>query len=304
MTLSYGVKVSKPGQDVKTSENIDTQFSTKFSTLKMLTWDDVSITTNGSGDGAVSIEHDLGFAPAHYVFRKGTAQLTFLDASSHANSFTPVTGCANLWMGGNYFTVYSNPTHLVIEAAGQEPNTTYYFRYYLFIDLAEDYTGVAGITLDKHYGIKVSKDGFDVKTAKEYQLAYSQNYKSLQYYDENYKTQILSLPLTIADPQDTTLECGTYVDINHGLGYPAFFIAYALTALSDGFNVLIPYSKYYGTIFSSGGIEAIDGFCDSTKIRLSFYRKSVASSIVENGAIFPEQSIKIKCFIFTEDLSA
>ncbi len=78
----YGVKASKPGNDVKTAVIAATQFSTKYSTLKIYLQGDTSFTTDGSGAGSVEITHGLGFAPAFYVFRKGTASFSFLDASS------------------------------------------------------------------------------------------------------------------------------------------------------------------------------------------------------------------------------
>jgi hypothetical protein len=299
--MDFGARTSKTGKDAQTGIDLDQTFSSKFSTLKLYAWDDIELTTDGSGNGTVSVEHNMGYAPAHFVFRKGTASLSFLDASSYSNAFVPITGVTNLWMSNNYFRVYTDSTHLVIETDGQDASTTYYFRYYILVDLAQVFTGSSGISKTNDFGLKISQDGHDVRTAEEYQMAYSQKYKSLQYYDENYKTQELTLPYTMADPYDLTLECGTYVDINHGLGYPPFFIAYALNGLGNSLNVLIPYQFYTGTIFGGAGFEAIDGFCDSTRVRLTFYRKSIATA-TSNGGKFEAKTIKLKCFIFTEDL--
>jgi hypothetical protein len=312
MPLSYGAKVSKTGYDVKTSTSVDTPFSSKFSTLKILMQGDTSFTTDGSGNGSVSISHDLGYAPAHYVFRKVTAGYAFLDASTYSNSFVPLTKVPSIWAGDNAvnglsdFQAYTTSTALVIESGGASPNTTYNFRYYIFVDLAQDFSGSAGITLNKDYGLKVSKDGYDVKTAKEYQMAYSQKYKSLQYYDESYKTQDLTLPSFWASIVDTDVEAGTYVDFTHGLGYQPFYFAFAYDVPftgASGYNVFTPYGVDYSNLATSQqGYINIDSFCDSTRVRVSFTERSITTG-TNSGPVFNSSTITIKCFIFTENLT-
>jgi hypothetical protein len=264
------------------------------------------LTTDGSGNGTVSVEHNMGYAPAHFVFRKGTAQYTFLDASSYSNAFIPVGFESDLWMGEKRFNCYTTSTHLVINADGQDASTTYYFRYYLLVDLAEEFTGTGGIEKTNNFGLKISRDGYDVTTAEEYQMAYSQKYKSLQYYDENYKTQELSLPNFWASAVDTEVEAGTYVDILHGLGYPPFFLAFvelpADYVVDDIItNAPIPfYATWYQVPPADGGWMKIDGFCDANRVRVSF---TEVSDYQGSAHEFEAITIKIKVFIFTEDLS-
>ncbi|HEX9063136.1 MAG TPA: hypothetical protein VF941_23430 [Clostridia bacterium] len=304
MTLDFGVKVSKVNQDVKTALDKDIQFSSKFSTLKILGKGDTSLTTDGSGNGSVSVAHNLGYSPAYLVFRKGTASFSFLDASTYANSFTPVTDVPSLWFGQNSFTTYTNTSNLVISASSLAANTTYNFRYYYLVDLAQSYSGASGISLVDDYGLKVSQANNDVKTGTEYNMGYSQKYKSLQYYDVSYQTQSLSLPLMYSDPMQKTVEAGTYVDIDHGLGYQPFFMAWALNAFASGQNIFVPFQQGYGNLAANqDGIKSVDGFCDSTRIRLSFYEKSVATANNVNGPKFQALTVTIKCIIFTENLT-
>jgi len=305
MALDYGLKVTKPGQDVQSVADKDVVFSTKFSTLKIYLSGTVTLTTDGSGNGSATVTHNLGFAPAFYVFRKGTAQYTFLDASSYADSFVPQTNIESIWIPGN-FEIYTNSTQLVINASAQGAATTYTFKYYILVDLAGDFSGNDNVNHQFDYGFKVSKEGVDVNTAKEYELAYSSLYKSLQYFDESYKTQELTLPLMFADIGEQSVYSGTYVDINHGLGYPPFFLAWVQDYVETGYNAILPIGTGYNTILSGlqDSYETIDGFSDSTKVRISWLRHSQTDSSGYITYTFPSQTIKIKCIIFTENLLA
>lgn len=306
----YGAKISKEAQDVFTALDKDLQYSSKFSTLKVLQRGDAVLTTDGSGNGTVTVPHNLGFAPAHFIFRKGTASFSLLDASTYPNAFVPIANLGSIWMGNVTFDVYTTTTDLVIKAKGAGASTTYNFHYLLTIDLAQAFTGNAGITLADGYGLKVSKDGVDVKTGQEYQMSYSQKYRSLQYYDENYMTQALTLPELNSTMFDSPQQAGTYVDFMHGLGYPPFFLCWAYNALNAGQNVLVPFYNNYGNFATGyGGYKAVDGFCDSNRVRISFSEESTAAALGVggangNGQILPATTIGIKCIIFTEDLTA
>lgn len=301
MALDYGIKVTKPGQDVDTVADVDVMFSTKFSTLKVYLEGTVTLTTDGSGNGSATVNHNLGFAPAFYVFRKGTAQYTFLDASSYANSFVPEVNIQSIWIPGK-FEIYTNTSQLVITATSQSLSTTYTFKYYILVDLAGNFSGSDNVSHQHDYGFKVSKEGKDVHTAKEYELAYSSLYKSLQYFDENYKTQEITLPLMYADPGETSVYSGTYVDINHGLGYPPFFLAFATGFIDAGYNVLVPAAVGYDTVDAPESYESVEGFADSTKVRLSWVRHSQSDSDGDRATTFLAKSITLKCIIFSENL--
>jgi hypothetical protein len=308
----YGIKATPPGVDVSSGSGTAVNFSSKFSTLKILSSGRGTITTNGSGNGTLTIAHNLGYAPAYYVFRKGTANFSFLDASSYGSSYAPVTKTPSTWLEDNslnslsMFDSYTDGTNLIVTAGSATPSTNYVFKYYIFVDLAQSYSGTQGITLTGDYGMKVSKSGIDVKTAKEYELVYSNRYKSLQYYDVSYKTANLSLPIMYASPIDSDVKTGTYVDFEHGLGYPPFFLVYGYNIPFNnflGYNIFIPNGNYPGLLASNtGGMRVVDAFCDATRIRVSFVERSVTTG-ANNGPYFPAGTITVKCFPFAEDLS-
>jgi len=294
MAVDYGIKVTKPGADISTVSDKDSVFSSKYSTLKIYLEGDISLTTNGSGNGSNSVAHNLGFAPAFLCFRKGTAQFTYLDVSSYANSFIPDPGNYSNWIANNDKLVsYTDDTNFYVQAYGAAASTTYNFRYYILVDLAQSFTGEDGVSPLEDYGIKISQTGYDVKTAKEYQLVYSSRYKALQYYDESYQTYNLTLPAMWASPIATSAQEGVYVDIAHGLGYPPVFLAF--------FNgKAIPYIDINS---SNNPYYEVGGFCDATRVRLSFWRKSTWSSGAYDRK-WSAETVTVKVFIFTKDLTA
>lgn len=67
MTLNYGMKVSKPGIDVKTATDPQLVFSSKFDTFRVHSTGIGSFTANGALQTA-TIAHSLGYVPAFMVF--------------------------------------------------------------------------------------------------------------------------------------------------------------------------------------------------------------------------------------------
>lgn len=298
--MDYGLKISTPNNDVYTQGQAALAFSSKYPSLKLIKAGDISVTTNGSGDATNSVNHGFGFAPAYFAFQKATAQWTLLDASSYANSFVSDPGTGNKWGGTyhNYLHVYTDANNIYLQAKGAAPSTTYTIHYLLFMDLAEPFSG-ADISVDHDYGFKVSREGTDVRDAKQVDLAYSSRYKAIQYYDVNYKTTTLTLPLMFATQVDTAPEEGTYVDINHGLGYPPFFLAYFR---SDAYNPTVSFSvPFVGLNSADNETDAVSSFCDATRVRISFWRKSYWYGFVDPS--WSAETVTVKIYIFTEDLT-
>lgn len=67
MAKDYGIKISKPGFDVKTAADKDLVFSSKFDTFRVHSTGIGSFTANGSAQTA-TIPHSLGYVPAFMVF--------------------------------------------------------------------------------------------------------------------------------------------------------------------------------------------------------------------------------------------
>lgn len=305
----WGLRISQTGVDAKTAAGTQLQFSSKYSTLKILNEGTTSLTTDGSGNGTASVAHNLGYAPAHYVWLLGTANFPFLDSGTYGTAYAPITQSGGLWLANQgAISAYTNSGSLIITAGSAAATTTYNFKYYYLVDLGQAYSGTAGITLVDDYGLKVSKDTYDVKSSPEYNMVYSQKYKSLQYYDVLYGTASISLPLAYADPLQQTVETGSYIDILHGLGYPPFFLAWGfnfpLMGTLANQNVFAPQLSGRAVLAAhQAGSAVIDGWCDATRVRLTFYEKSTATANNVNGPQFAAKTVTFKYIIFTEDLS-
>lgn len=299
MTL-YGMKVSKAGDDVKLVTNLnDLVYLSENNTLKLYKWGNLQLTTNGSGNGSASFTHNLNYAPAFFVFRKGTAHYNFLDAGTYANAFFPLGGI-NLFSDGvihHAFKAYSDASNVTITCTSGTPNTTFTFRFYILVDLSQTFSNPDNVTHLKDWGIKCSKAGVDVKTAAEYNLTQSSRYKSLQFYPQSvYNLTLNNMDAFFASPVDTYVEQGTYIDITHNLGYAPFFLAFAKIGTV---NTILPfYSENSIDLFN----YSVEGFADSTKIRLYHWRSSTyANSILYDN--WSSETLELKLFVFTENLA-
>lgn len=302
---NYGIKI---GSNVLTDTDLALDDTSKYSSLKFFKWGNAQFTTNGSGVGSTSITHGLGYAPMSIVFRKFTAQWSspdnILPTTSYANSFGHI-GAANYYGGNNGaididFDVTVDDDKLYISDSGNgslAASTTYYFRYYILVDLSQAFTSASNISLTGDYGYKVSKPGKDVLTADEYDMASSSKYKSVQFYSNHVVSTTLTLPVMFSSIYDTYVEEATYVDFNHSLGYQPFFLAY----FGDSPNTYLTGIPYY----SENGIDtpnfSVSGFCDSSKVRIYFWRSSQYFGGVQDT--WPAQTITVKCIIFTENLA-
>ena len=304
------MKVGPSGQNVKSITNhADLLFTSKYPTLKLYAWDDVSVTTNSSGVGSTNVTHGFGYAPAMEVWRKGTASWSFLSgATTYPNSFFPL-GSANFYADGGVSKVhasmnyYTDDDKLYINVDAGVASTTYYFRYFIWVDNIETFSSAGGPGTLGDYGFKVAKAGFDVKTAKEYQLAYSTKYKTLQFYDQNDYSEDISLPAMFASPYDTYVDEGVYIDFNHNLGFAPFFKAFAYGADVKNItspttkNIKLPYHEVHSSSQSPYFTWSCSGFSDATRVRIYFWRSSTYNS----GTIYHNWdadtiTIKLKAF--------
>ena len=308
-----GIKVSKDGDSAYNQSVKLLAFHSDYPVLKAFKIGNASITCNSLGSGSTTIAHGLSYPPAFQVFAKATARDWFDSGSStYANAFFP-TGHFNDWYEHKYLefiSVTADSTNLQINTIGNVAafaNKTLNFRYYLFVDLSETFTG-ADTTPTDTYGFKVSQVGEDVKSTKEYKLSASSAYKTLQFHDvHKYENKEITLPKMFATRYDTDTEEGTYVDYNHGLGYQPFFVAYFESSrLGSTLLYEAPHTEYatspYGPV---AGLWSVTGFADATKIRLSFYRRSIydtsTSSVLGNWT--SSEDITLKLLVFTENLA-
>lgn len=309
MAENHGMKVSPPGSDVKTVTDLESRFTSKFSYMKVYKWDTVTFTIPGSGNYTHTIPHDLDYAPAFDVFVKGTAAFSFLTATTYPNAWFPIGG-SNRWFNQNEaggLFAYSDADNLYIQAKGVFKGATITIKYYLLVDPIQEYTSASGIAITDDYGLKVSKTGKEVRTAEEYDMRFSTKYKILQYYKESIKQETLTLPEMWASYGDQEVEEATYVDFIHGLGYAPYFQAYFIPTGS----VLreVPYSEndlFYdsGALYYDDTVYEVSAWCDATRIRVTFWRKSawVAPDWYANRT-FSQQTITIRVVPFAENLA-
>jgi hypothetical protein len=303
---SYGVKVSPPGSDVKSVTDLNARLTSKFGTIKWYLSGSAQFTTNGSGVGSVTIAHSMGYVPICMVFRKFTAQYTFLASTSYSNAFYPLTKGYNAYAPGNGtgFIYETDGTNLVISSipgsSGVSPSTTYNFFYLIFVDPSQDFSGSENITTNKSHGLKVSYPGVDVKTGKEYEMYYSSKYKALQYYDNHIVSESLSLPEMWASRVDSNVQSATYVDFNHNLGYPPLFLAFSNLGTANLYEV--PYAETFQSGPTIIGVEEVSAWCDSSRVRFVFRRQSIAASGEDYGQGFSSRTISARVIMFTENL--
>lgn len=303
MPGDYGLKVSAPGTDARNVSAKDALFNTNYSALKVYQWVNLQVVTNGSGNGSATVAHSLGYAPAFFVFRNGTAHWATLDASSYANSWFPVGG-VNYWAGTDHEHIYAygDDTNVGVSINGGTPSTTYNFRVYILVDNSKVFSSAGVYGLNKDWGFKVSKPGYSVLTAEEYNMVYSSKYKTLQYYDVNKVSDTLNLPIMFSSIVDTDVEEGTYVDWQHGLGYAPFFLAYFSSNVApygtDNEIFEVPFSIVLSN--ASAPAYSITGFSNSSFVRLSFWRASHYTGLFDT---WQDETITLKLIVFTENLA-
>jgi hypothetical protein len=301
---NYGIKVAQSGDDVLSVADKGLVFSSKYNTLKIFKKGEKTITTNGSGIGSGTVAHNLGYAPTFHVFRKGTASwqrnnAASIDSSTYTNSYFPNPGTPHNWI--NYHAssrISSNSTNLNFYIQGAN-NTSYTFTYFIFFDLAEEYTDNAPVG-SSNYGIKIAQPDKDVFDQKDFQLGFSSRFRPLNFNNVKSNTITISLPAIAPSFVDQEPEEAVYAEITHGMGYPPLF--FGMFKYSSG---TVARETSYGSNSSSldlglgGLIETIDSWCDSTRIRFSFWRKAY----YEASDSWTAQTLTIKYLIFNEDLS-
>lgn len=299
-----GIKV---GDNVGTDTDLQAKFTTKFSSLKLYKWIDAEFTTDGSGFGSVTVDHDLGYIPVFQVWGKHTAQFSFLAATTYPNAFS-LLGPLNSYRpySGGIGASASN-TQIFIQAlhiegfGGVSPNTTYKFRVLIWVDLSEDFSDPSNIALTGDYGFKVSKPGEDVLTAEEYKMAYSSKYKAVQYYENHIQSSSLTLPAMWASRIDQSEQAAVYVDFEHNLGYQPMFFVYSDLGGSNIYEV--PYMEVFGGgIYTMTGLQEVSAWCDSERVRVLFNRTSWYIS-GNYGKVYAEDTYNIYVMIFTENLA-
>lgn len=300
-----GFKASVRLQNVFNTEDVDLAFLTKYPTIKVLRKAASTVVTDGSGNGTRTIPHNFGFSPSYQVFLKGTASwqqsLSGVDASSYSNAYFANPPNASNWFSNMYYIhPYTDDNNFYVQVAGGPASTTINFVYYLFLDLAEEYTGAVS-NGENSVGTKFSRATKNVLERKPYQYTYTSEGRSLRFNPTKSGDLSMSLPelfgslLTDPDPEEAV-----YGEVTHGLGYPPFYLAYFEKASSP--NYLYETNRYSLDDFDNV-VEIIDSWCDATRIRFSWWRQALKNPAPLTSTTWDEDTMTIKYLIFDEDLS-
>lgn len=217
------MKVSTPKYDVKTSLD---QFLTMTSTAKTLKiFKEVAVSQSVPAEdySYILYTHNLGYYSPVLVIYNGNS----------------IDGTVNRVMDKNY-QYFFRPNTVTIGIFNEHTSAaTYYFTIYVFLDKFEEYTSDnTGSTSSQlgaggDYGVRVSKEGFDVKTCADKDCSITSKYGS-----------------------GIIHKMGTYGvgTITHNLGYVPQFFSYEHYA---GDNYIQPPFSY-GSAVNSSVIEFPD----------------------------------------------
>ena len=303
MAEDYGIAV---GSNLNTDSLLSMKMTSADSSLKLYKWVNAQFTTNGSGVGSVTISHDLGYVPIVQVWGKHDAQYSFLSSTTYSNVFSLIDS-ANSYRPYSYgieFFAESDKITIRTITPGLGPtvlpSTTYYFRVLIWVDLSQSFTGHSNIALTGDYGFKVSNKDKNVLTDEEYNMTYSSKYKAIQYYQNHILHQALTLPEMWASKVDTFEEEAVFVDFNHNLGYPPFFLAYV--DFGDGFLFEIPYSEAYSSAGHTQGFMELSAWSDINRVRILFKRSSTWVN-GDFGKAFAATTVQVYLLMTTENLA-
>lgn len=288
---NIGVKTSAD-KSIFTDKDHELTMSSKFTAFKIFKTGVVQ--TDGSG--FVEVKHGLGFTPTFSVFRMGSATwqetLTGVDSNTYNNVYFPSLTGHHSWVANqNLVETSTSINSLYIESGG----ANIYYKYYIFYDLGQFFSDVPGSNLGNQ-GLKVSFNNKNVLTSGDYNMGFTSKYKILQFNKfKSGQTQMTLPALKGSQFSDPTPQEATYLDIFHGMGYPPFFLA---------FNIDPSYSSTIWREIPDNGdsavgvVDKVSSWCDATRIRISWWRKTSYATGVSHNAT----TITIKWLIFDEDL--
>lgn len=154
--MNYGIKIAEPGYDVKSAEQKNLSLKTDFVLLNVSHQGE--LTADASPE---TITHGLGYVPQF---------LAWVDAGSGIKADGP-----GLATGMDTFgTAFATTANLSVYATNGDG-----IKYYIFYEPAE--TGTAPIVVSTNsFGLKIAKEGYDVKTANILQQTFNSEKNSIK----------------------------------------------------------------------------------------------------------------------------
>jgi hypothetical protein len=234
--MDYGMAVSQKGFDVKTCDPRFYVYSSAFQTLKIFNTFTASTKIPSSGTHTITITHNLGYYAPYLVVYNGstgsrgiTQSFLFSDGRYDLNTqFT--TSALNILVPSTF------------DFAESGSGNTVYFTVYIFLDdfrmVAEQSINAGSSlgTLGADYGIRISKQGFDVKNCANINCVLSSSFFN----------QIVNKKGTVT---------GASATVPHSLGYPPNFLFYVNPSGNsyitfEGLNASIDSTTLYTDLFT------------------------------------------------------
>jgi hypothetical protein len=188
-------------------------YSSAFQTLKIFNTYSVTTTKPASGTNTITITHSLGYIAPFVVIYNGNSTTGQDDSFFMNDNSTP-------WLTVRQYT---NTLEIDIDEYFDADNAvatdTVYFTVYLFLDdfrtVAENNisTGTSKGADSTDYGIRISKDGYDVKTCTDEQCVLSSSFFNNIVHKKGTVNSVISPP-------------GSATTVSHNLGYVPNFLAF------------------------------------------------------------------------------
>ena len=243
----YGIKISRQGYDVKTCSDNQLLFSSSFVMPVVVAEGNVAI--NPASNSFTAVTHNLGYVPVAIPIVRQWWATDSCDWDTVADA---VRGA--VYIDSTHVWYQSNSDHFGSDAI----LTVFVFNHDITsvltspdIDTTDDVQG----TITTNYGFKVSKDGYDVKSAT---LANLQSYSGNSSLGYPVRHQIIHKVNHYGN-----LTNGSTATVAHGLGYKPMFLWYVKETTPEN-GYFISQVTY---VFSGGSAVAkVRTYCDNTNI--------------------------------------
>jgi hypothetical protein len=173
----YGIKVSKPGYDVRTTGDQNLSYSSQYSNLKIYQMIEKTLTVSSSlTPTSTTVNNPLSYSPIYFPFVESTAVAPGKWRPACSNGTPEFTPDLDLVYVGVDYDQANNRFNLTV-TQNHTGSRTYTFRIVIFVDKFDGVSSDLGST--ETFGIRVSKEGTDVKTGFDTDMSISSGYPNL-----------------------------------------------------------------------------------------------------------------------------
>jgi len=190
----YGIKVSKSGIDVKIADPTDLTYSSKWSNFKIHSVIDGTVDVGGIIGNLYTgtVASPINYPPVFLALLQDPVNTTRWYVAG-GRTFISSGYAGVYYMSNNNFV-------MAIQPLAPGLNKTWNFKIVVFVD---KFTGTAeSLPAVDNYGMKISKSGGDVKSAKDTEMSFFSKFSNL------------SINLS-----DSVSASGGTTTITHNLGY-------------------------------------------------------------------------------------